>query len=144
MTDAPALPRSLEHEIRTTATTDAVIAALTTDDGLAAWHGSATTGAGQEDAVEFEHATHPNFTWDVSRDGDTVMWVCRRGPGSSEGTRAVYECVALDDGRVAVRLTHEGWEADDDAFRRCNTYWGALLFQLERYLETGERRPVFA
>ena len=93
----------------------------------------------------FRVPRHPMFRWNVNQaDTTQVVWTCVEGPGRSAGTKVMYESAVGTDGRTTVRLTHSGWDADDEAFRRCNTYWGALMFQLERYLETGEHRPVFS
>lgn len=145
-TSQPVRPAVIEHEIRTAATPEQVREALTTDAGLSAWYGAGMSASepGSGDVV-FRVPRHPTFRWKVDRaDSAHVAWTCAEGPGRSVGTKVAYECVARSDGRTTVRMTHGGWDEDDDAFRRCNTYWGALLLQLERYLETGERRPVFS
>lgn len=141
---APVGPAVIEHEVRVAATPEQLALAVTTEEGLSGWYSAGMT-ASQSDAVVGFHASHhPVFEWSVARPSvKEIVWTCTTGPGRSVGTQAIYAYFPAGDGRTTVRLTHLGWAEDDDAFRRCNTLWGALLFQLQRYLETGERRPVF-
>ncbi len=142
---APAGPAVIEHEVRVAATPEEVALAVTTHEGLSAWYSAAMAASPPEGVIEFRATQHPLFRWSVEQPGPgEVVWTCTEGPGNSVGTQAIYSSATGDDGRTTVRLTHLGWPEDDDAFRRCNTYWGALIFQLQRYLETGEHRPVFA
>jgi uncharacterized protein YndB with AHSA1/START domain len=143
---APAEPGTLEHEIRAPVPSTQVMEALTTDAGLSAWYGSGMEASEPDSGhVVFHVPPHPRFRWTVERpSSDRLVWRCVEGPGRSVGTEAIYEVGRDDTGRTTVRLTHRGWDEDDDAFRRCNTYWGALLYQLQRYLLTGEKRPIFA
>ena len=141
MTAATSATRAIEHEIKTPAGPERVMTAITHVDELAAWYGPT---ADVEDRVGFDLGDHPSFRWAIQKDDARITWRCVAGPGRSVGTTAIYDVVPSPDGRTIVRLTHLGWEDDDDAFRRCNTYWGALMHQLERYLQTGEHRPVFA
>jgi hypothetical protein len=141
---APVGSAVVEHEVRVAATPEQVALAVMSEEGLSAWYSAGMT-ASPSGVVRFHASRHPVFEWSVDqRSVGEVVWTCTAGPGRSVGTQAIYEYFAAADGRTTVRLTHLGWAEDDDAFRRCNTYWGALLFGLQRYLETGERRPVFA
>jgi uncharacterized protein YndB with AHSA1/START domain len=142
---APVGSEVIEHEIRVAATPEQVASAVVTEEGLSGWYSAGMKASATDGVVGFHASRHPVFEWSVDRPAEgEVVWTCTAGPGRSVGTQAIYRYFAAGDGRTTVRLTHLGWAEDDDAFRRCNTYWGALLFQLQRYLDTGERRPVFA
>jgi hypothetical protein len=141
----PVGPEVIEHEVRVAATPEQVGLAITSEEGLSGWYSAGMTASPSDGVVGFHASRHPVFEWSVDcPSAGEVVWTCTAGPGRSVGTQAIYAYFAAGDGRTTVRLTHLGWTEDDDAFRRCNTYWGALLFGLQHYLETGERRPVFA
>ncbi len=134
----------LTHEIRIRAEQPVVLEALTTIDGLQGWHTASVTGSTAVGAdIEMAMPNSVRFVWRVLQsDNDGVQWQCLSGPGTSPGTSVRYELSLTDDGRTLVRMVHEGWSGDSENFDKCNTLWGALLFHLKSYCETGSAKPA--
>lgn len=135
----------IDHEIRIEATPEEVFAALSTRDGLAAWHTPNVTGSGDVGGEWVMTFTgRPEFGWEViaSEAPRRVAWRCTRGPGDSVGTTATFT-LAADGDRTLVELQHAGWPGTHGNFRKCNTLWGVLLHHLRDYAETGDTATAF-
>jgi uncharacterized protein YndB with AHSA1/START domain len=135
---------SIEHEINVKAPASTVHEAIATRAGLQGWNTSRVTGEG---AVGTEwilsYAGGPDFAWRVDRDDASgVVWTCTRGPGDSVGTTVEYALAPTQDGRTRISLIHGGWPHRDGSFRKCNTLWGAMLFQLKAFAESGKPAPT--
>jgi uncharacterized protein YndB with AHSA1/START domain len=135
----------IDHEIKIDATPEKVFAALTTLDGVKAWHAPTATGNGEVGSEwVFSFANHPEFGWAVvaSDPTTTVQWRCTRGPGDSVGTTATFTIAPAGE-RTLLELQHAGWPGTHGNFRKCNTTWGVLLHHLRDYVETGDAAPAF-
>ena len=135
----------IDQEIRIQGSPEQVYAALTTVDGIRAWHAPGARGTG-EIGTEwvFPYAGHPEFVWEVvaSDEPTRVDWRCTGGPGDSAGTTATFTIGPAGD-RTVVELRHAGWPGTHGNFRKCNTTWGVLLHHLRDYVETGDAAPAF-
>lgn len=135
---------SIDHQLAVKATASSLHEAITTRDGLRGWNTSQVTGdgvVGSEWVLSYAQA--PGFRWRVERsDASGVLWTCTQGPGDSVGTTVEYLLEGMPDGRTRVSLRHGGWPHREGNFQKCNTLWGAMLFQLKRYAESGEPAPV--
>jgi hypothetical protein len=124
---------SIQHELKIAATQSAVVEALTSDAHLASWHGAKVT----EDAgiVRLEYRSGVIFRWLITRPApNRVRWRCMEGPGKATGSEADFLLSDAGGGRTLVQFEHSGWSANDPSYRRCNTYWGLLLHQLQQHL----------
>lgn len=132
------------HEIKIRAPQNTVFAALTTLEGLRAWHTSRVDGNPDTGGVIAMH-TEPKFEWKVLKTDrpHRVEWECIKGPGHAVGTRARFDLSPSADGRTLVELSHAGWIDTSGNYRKCNTRWGILLHHLRKYAETGKAEPVF-
>jgi hypothetical protein len=70
-----------------------------------------------------------------------AVWKCETGK-EWEGTRLVFE-LAAPGKQTIVRFGHEGWQAETEYFRSCNTTWGELMFRLKGAAEGKSRGPLF-
>ena len=135
---------SIEHEFAVAATVSSLRDAVATRDGLRGWNTSQVSDdgtVGSEWALSYEGA--PDFRWRVDRsDASGVLWTCTHGPGDSVGTTVEYIFTPMPDGRTRVSLRHGGWPHREGNFRKCNTLWGAMLFQLNRFVESGKPAPL--
>ena len=135
---------SIEHELTVTAAASSVHDAIATRDGLRGWNTSRVTGdgkAGSEWTLSYDGA--PDFRWRVDRsDASGVAWTCTHGPGDSLGTTVQYVLTRMPDGRTRVSLRHDGWPHREGNFNKCNTLWGAMLFRLKDFVESGKSAPV--
>jgi uncharacterized protein YndB with AHSA1/START domain len=137
----------IQHEIKIRAMPERVFQALTSVEGLTAWHSAGVQGDSARGGVlTFEHTSAPTFRWEVTESVSPmrVAWKCLAGPGNSAGTVVTFDLSATADGRTLVELAHTGWPDTRGNYRKCNAYWGVLLFHLKQYVETGARNPAFA
>ncbi|MBJ7339011.1 SRPBCC domain-containing protein [Mycolicibacterium sp.] len=134
----------IDHELKIDATPEQVFAALSTPDGVKAWHTPHATGSGEVGTEwVFRYANHPEFAWEiVTSEPDRVIWRCTRGPGDSVGTTATFTVTAADT-RTLLTVRHAGWPGTHGNFRKCNTTWGVLLHHLRDYVETGDAVTAF-
>jgi uncharacterized protein YndB with AHSA1/START domain len=137
---------SLKHEIVISASAEAIYAALSTPTGLKGWNTPAVQGTGEVGSTwTLKYGGRPDFSWRVDVSGlEQVSWTCCKGPGDSVGTKADFKLAPVDDGRVRVRVTHEGWPSDEANFIKCNTIWGALMDHLREYVQSGVADPAFS
>lgn len=136
----------IEHEIKIDASPEKVFDALTTPDGVKAWHNPGAEGSGEVGSTwVFGFADHPEFAWDVvySDAPSQVVWRCVRGPGDSVGTTATFTLSPTEDGRTLLEHVHAGWPGTHGNYRKCNTTWGVLLHHLRDFAETGDAAPAF-
>jgi uncharacterized protein YndB with AHSA1/START domain len=136
----------IEHEIKINETPQKVFAALTTADGLKSWYSAHVEGDGTPGHEwRFQFTERPTFRWEVTESTapTRVAWRCTEGPGDSVGTEVAVQLSPADPGRTLVELAHSGWPGTDGNYRKCNTYWGVLLYHLKQYAETGVARPAF-
>lgn len=137
----------IQHELKIKALPERVFEALTTAQGLMSWHSAHVEAVGAGGQVwRFAHTGGPTFRWQVIEHSapHSVTWRCLEGPGDSVGTTVSFRLSKADDGRTLTELAHAGWPGTHGNFRKCNTYWGALLHHLRQYVETGAPCPVFA
>jgi len=136
----------ITHEIKIKAIPEQVFDAIATPDGMRSWHTALVEGTGEMGSVwNLKFAGHPDFSWHIvtSQAPAHVAWECVDGPGDSVGTTVDYRISATDDGRTLLEFTHAGWPNTAGSFRKCNTLWGALMHQLQQYVETGRSAPAF-
>lgn len=77
-----------------------------------------------------------------------VRLECTGGPDELAGTELTWELrgdegTASDGGGTDVLFTHANWASTDGAFRICNSTWGALMYRLKAYAESGRSDPFF-
>lgn len=134
----------IDHELKIDATPENVIAALSTLDGVRAWHTPNATGSGEVGTEwVFPYADHPEFAWEIAASGpELIEWRCTRGPGDSVGTTATFTVAAVDT-RTLLTVRHAGWPGTHGNFRKCNTTWAVLLHHLRDYVETGNAATAF-
>jgi len=137
---------SIDHELHVRASAGTIRDAIATRSGLQGWNASSVTGdgaVGGEWVLSYEGG--PEFAWRVDRDDSTgVAWTCARGPGDSVGTTVNYAFEPTSDGRTRISVTHAGWPHRQGNFKKCNTLWGAMLFELKRFVEGSKPSPAAA
>lgn len=124
-----------------------VFAALTTDKGLKGWWTAEAQAEPKEGGLAQlwfdEGEVLFNMRIATFEPAKRVVWTCQSEVEEWDGTRLEWELEGDEEGGTLVRLTHSGWDAVDDYTRMCNTTWGALMFVLKEYCETGNVEPWF-
>lgn len=137
---------AIDHEIKIDAGPEAVYEALSTLEGLRAWHTAEIEGSTELNSSFTIHATgKPLFQWKVVEaiPSTKIRWECLKGPGDSPGTFADYQLTPIAGGKTLVVLQHSGWPDSEGNFRKCNTLWGELLHHLKKYVESNRPEPAF-
>lgn len=129
----------LEHAIKIQATPEQIYQALTTIDGLAAWHYGQISGevaVGKEMYLNADRDLR--FGWKTTEMelNRHIQQICVQGPGNSIGKQLEFVITADDPQTTKVFLTHGPWEVGDDHLPYCNTHWGGVLYRLKVYVES--------
>lgn len=138
--------KKIEHELTIHSDLPTVYQALTTRKGLESWHSSHVEGNFDVNGQFIIcHEKNPSFSWKVvNLDPDhRVEWECIKGPGDAPGTHVWFNLKEGDDGKVLVECIHYGWEDTNGNFKKCNTLWGMLMYNLKQFVETGKPGPTF-
>lgn len=136
------------HAIAIEAAPAKVYRALTTAPGLQGWWtGDAKAQARVRSVAVFGFgggATVFRMRIVKLAPGKRVEWRCLGDDKEWKGTRLRFKLKRRKGGGTELRFTHAGWRSTKGWFRLCNTTWGALMFYLKGYVETGKKRPLFS
>jgi uncharacterized protein YndB with AHSA1/START domain len=129
------------------APSDAIVAALTTRDGIAAWWTDDVDyagGSGTLMRVGFPVAPVP-FELEVEEAGPArVAWrSVGQFPPHWTGTAVTWVLSAQANGGTKVHFNHDGWASDEGPFAMSAYTWAQLLGVLKTYAETGTPTPLF-
>lgn len=132
---------SILHRVGVTAPTEAVYAALTTTEGLAAWWTSDTTGDG-DDTLQFRFGEVGGFDMKVIDlvPATRVVWEVVDGPAEWLATTIGFD-LQQQGGWTIVLFTHAGWAEPVEFMHHCSTKWATFLMSLKAYVETGAGAP---
>jgi len=139
----------LLHQILIEAPREAVLRALTTQEGLQSWWTAAVVARPQVGHINifgFEEG-EVEFHFRVDELGEQGgRWTCVAAPKVPEewvGTVIHFTIESAEEG-VALRFGHLGWRRTDGAMTRCNAVWGELMHRLRDFAEGRSRGPYFA
>src|SRR5262245_33738577 len=131
------------HRIGATAGPDKVYDALTTQDGLAAWWTTDTTGEGVVgNTIKFRFGDTGGFDMKVldQRPNEWVEWEVTDGPAEWIGTHVSFELKREGDYTI-VLFKQEGWREPVEFMSHCSTKWSTFLMSLKQFVETGTGAP---
>lgn len=133
----------INHRIGIKASPEQVYEALTTNEGLAKWWTSDTTGAGGIGSIiKFRfNGGGPDFTVTMLVPNQTVCWQHLGNiPESWIDTEISFDLDTADE-QTFVRFSHSNWKESSDFMAHCNTKWAVFLLSLKEMLETGKGKP---
>lgn len=134
------------HQIAVGAPRGDVFSALTTPAGLAGWWTADVEAKPKEGSAALfgfgDRSTVFVMRIEELIEAELVRWTCTGRTDEWEGTELTWELLG-DDNATDVVFTHGNWDATGDVYRICNTTWGALLYRLKAYAETGDPDPLF-
>ncbi|HEY0814214.1 MAG TPA: SRPBCC domain-containing protein [Pseudonocardia sp.] len=137
-----------DYEARVTidAPPEAVFAALTTLDGLAAWWAPVTGDGATGGELRFV------FSFDVplrmrvkeAREASLVQWTCEECAWLPDwvGTTISFTLTARAGGGCDLVFRHHGLTPRLECFQDCKSGWDHFLPSLRAYVETGEGHPT--
>jgi len=143
MTDI-ATAQDYEARIALDAPPEAVFAALTTLDGLAAWWTTVTGdgAAGGELRFTFGFDVPLVLRVEVAR-ASLVQWACEECPWLPDwvGTTISFALTPGADGGCDLAFRHRGLTPRLECFQDCKNGWDHFIPSLRDYVETGEGHP---
>jgi uncharacterized protein YndB with AHSA1/START domain len=133
----------IKHLLTIDAPIALVYAALTEQEGLAAWWTTetiATPTVGSIASFRFGDRYHDRMRIEALEPNERVEWVCLEGDPEWVATTFTFD---LEDreGSTVLRFTHGGWREVTDFFANCNFHWGSYMRSLKAYCETGKGQP---
>lgn len=134
---------SIHHRVGIKAPAEAVYNALTTNEGLATWWTTDTTGAGDVGStIAFRfNGGGPDFTVVQLLPNELVRWKhSGEIPGPWVGTEIQFH-LQLEREQTFVRFSHSGWQDASDFMAHCSTKWAVFLLSLKESLEGEKGRP---
>lgn len=136
--------KTIIHHFRVHAMPDAVLDALSTEEGLAGWWTTDVTREGGrtgEILFTFVEGFNPQMDVVEAREG-RVEWICMGGHDNWRNDRFTFEITDVSPGETDVTFRQEySRELDDRTYGEYNFNWGHYLSSLKRYCETGEGTP---
>lgn len=130
------------HELDIAAPPDQVFAALTAQEGLAAWWTpDVTTTAALGSEAVFGLGDHQVLKVRIEAVDapELVHWSVLHGPDEWPGTAIAFRIEAGEVGTSSVvRLWHGNWQYENGVLPRASFAWAHDLDRLRQYLETGE------
>ncbi|MDI2127552.1 SRPBCC family protein [Yinghuangia seranimata] len=121
---------------------DAVYAALTTIDGLAAWWTEDTTGDPAVGGVVKFRFPPGGFDMKVleTTPNERVLWEVVDGPEEWIGTHISFDLKQAGDYTV-VLFKQAGWKEPVEFMYHCSTKWATFLLSIKQLVETGKGEP---
>lgn len=136
----------IRHATTTDAPAEAVIRAVTTQEGLRAFwtdQSYAKGEAGSESIFEFGPNAETQFKMRVDAiEPSEVSWTCRGGPPEWVGSVVRWSTAAVPDGQTLIRFEQTGLPDDYDA-APISFVWAMVLARLAEYAATGRPNPFF-
>jgi len=124
----------IQHELKIHAPRARIFQALTDRAALERWHGAKVKETEREWHFEYPNATV--FRWKVLESSPTrAAWRCVEGPGQAPGKEASFTLSEMGDDHTLVEFEHSGWQGTTGNYRKCNTRWAMLLYDLKRETE---------
>jgi uncharacterized protein YndB with AHSA1/START domain len=134
-------------EIQIDAPAKQIVEALDTRAGIAGWWSEDVTfdgGVGSVMTIGFPGRAPLPFEMRVDAAGaDAVKWSSvGKFPPHWVNTDVTWTLTGTDAGTL-VHFSHDGWPTDEGPFAGSALTWGALMFSLKSYIETGTGQPLY-
>ncbi len=133
----------IRHMMLVDAPPERVYAAITRQEGLAAWwtaQAKATPVVGSTADFKFGDRYYTAMRIKALEPPRRVEWDCTAGDDEWVGTTVVFNLEKKGD-QTLVRFVHGGWRSETDFFASCNYNWGHYMASLKSYCETGTGTP---
>jgi uncharacterized protein YndB with AHSA1/START domain len=141
-----ALNQDYETSVRVKASPEALVEAVTSLSGIAAWwtdvNGSA--GAGGELRLWFGPPEPLVLQVDAASRPGTVQWAVTACGFLPEwvGTRPTFTITPIGDVVCDLHFRHYGLTAELDCIEMCTRGWNHFIPSLRQYAETGQGNPL--
>jgi len=133
----------IRHRVGINGSAEAIYRLLTTDEGLARWWTTDTSGAGGPGSViQFRFGDEgPCFEVVELVDNELVRWRHHGNlPEAWMETEICFRIVPVE-GQTFVNFSHANWRLADDFLAHCSTKWAIFLMSLKSLMETGKGAP---
>ena len=133
----------IRHRVGIKGSAEAIYRLLTTDEGLARWWTTDTSGAGESGSIiHFRFGDDgPRFEVVELIANELVRWRHYGDlPGAWMGTEVSFRLVP-DEQQTFVNFSHANWRQADEFLAHCSTKWAIFMMSLKAAIETGRGRP---
>jgi uncharacterized protein YndB with AHSA1/START domain len=134
------------HELPIKTGAEALLDAITTAPGLAAFWTDQTEATPEQGSVAtFGFGPNRETVFEMRVDtiaADRVEWTCVGGPDEWVGTKLGWFLHPNADGTM-LRFEHRDWKRDDGAVASCCYTWAMILDRLNDYVVDGRVNPYF-
>jgi len=131
------------HKVGIRASASHVYNKLTTNEGLAQWWTTDTTGAGDIGSIiKFRfNGDGPDFEVADLLPDKLVKWKHSGSmPEDWMGTEVQFQ-LTFKNNQTYVLFSHSGWQAQSDFMGHCSLKWATFLMSLKDAIETGSGKP---
>jgi len=131
------------HKVGIKAPASNVYKKLTTNEGLAQWWTTDTSGAGAIGSIiKFRfNGDGPDFEVTDLLPDKLVKWKHSGSmPEDWMGTEIQFELTHKNN-QTYVLFSHSGWQAQSDFMGHCSLKWATFLMSLKEAIETGSGKP---
>ena len=119
---------------------ETALAALNSNEGLARWWTTDTTGDTRVGGIIKFRFNGEGPDMEVTKSTDnSVVWKCLSGHSEWPGTEVHFEIKQEDE--TVIYFQHRNWQGESSMFHHCSMKWAAFLFSLKSYLDGDEGRP---
>lgn len=135
---------AIQHRIVLQASSDAVLAALTTAEGLQGWwcaEASAQPEVGSTAKFRFAGGAVVMHMKVAAIEPELVHWTCVEGPAEWEDTNITFELRRAEPDGIQLDFAHAGWASAEHSLPQCSYDWAHFLTSLKRYVESGTGMP---
>ncbi len=127
-------------KIGTSSSSEAVLSAINTIDGLSTWWTSQTEGGtGVGEIISFIFGESRVDMKVLTSSDDMVVWECVAGPDEWLGTQVEFKLA--NEPETTLFFRHTGWAEESPFLHHCSMKWATFLLSLKQAVEEGSGRP---
>ena len=132
---------SVNHSIVMEASSERVLAAISTLDGLKSWWTTGVTGSSElNKVIKFDFGGSGFDMKVVASTENTVSWKVVAGPDEWMETPVHFEIRPHEKGCI-LYFSHSEWKETSDFHHHCSMKWATFLLSMKDYLEQGAGKP---
>ena len=133
----------IKHRVGIRTRVEKLYKLLTTDEGLARWWTTNTTGAGPVGSViQFRFGDGgPDFEVTELVPNKLVRWKhSGTVPDAWVGSEICFQLDIQSD-QIYLNFSHYNWSENNEFLAHCSTKWGIFMMSIKSCLETGIGQP---
>lgn len=137
------ISNAIFHDLFIKASSDKVFEAISMPDYLENWWPLRCSGEPTLNAI-YNYYFTPEYNWFgkvIQVEMNKILVIeMKESDEDWEGTKLSFNLEELEGG-INLRFSHTGWPQCNHHFRRSSYCWAILLYNLKKYVETGQIVP---